>query len=119
MGKQKNVSAPESRREAAEALVDRLTPEGLDDLAGPLRDGGLGSISIWKGMRLCLSGKLEAIKVEGRWMTSVAAVRRYLAARALETVARTSQRKSPVGAGKAASAHYLDSIGLGREGSEE
>ena len=62
----------------AEELVDRLTAEGIRSAIGACRDGGLPAISLWAVIRLCKSGKLEAIKVSNRWMSTVPAVRRYL-----------------------------------------
>lgn len=118
MSKPSIVDGSESPLEAAELLVDRLTRDGLVPLSRALRDGGLGSVSIWTGMRLCLSGAVDALKINGRWMSSAGAVRRFLEARAMEAGAKTKCRRSRRRLSNPASGRYLDSVGLGREGSK-
>lgn len=108
-----------ARRMAAKELADLLATEGLFRLGKALRGGGLTDTSLWTGMRMCISGELEAIKVRGRWMTSIAAVRRMLARQALQSRSATLERGSVRSASKAAAGRYLESLGLGRKTAEE
>lgn len=92
-------------------MVDRLMDEGLLKLPSAMAGGGLSAVSVSTGIRMCLSRDLEAIKVRGRWMTSVAAVRRYLIRRAKES--DRPPHRSRGREGSRCSVEYLRSIGLG------
>ncbi len=95
---------------AAEEVVDRLTAEGLLPSIVACRKGGLPDISLWATIRLCKSGKLEAIKVNSRWMSSVPAVRRYLI-----RCAEESSRSAP-DAARAATTPEVDRAYLKAQG---
>lgn len=62
----------------AEELVDRLTGEDLLPALAACRLAGLQELSQWTVIRLCRDQKLEALKVGGRWLSTVPAVQRYL-----------------------------------------
>lgn len=93
-----------------------LVDEGLVGATDAVRSLGL-HVSVWSILRWIRHGvrqrRLEAVKVGGRWFTSVAAVRRFLAGGRGSESGRGRQHgvvSSP------AAERYLDSIGLGRDG---
>jgi hypothetical protein len=93
--------------------MDSILEEGLVTATAAFRALGI-RVSIWSILRWIRRGvrkrRLEAVKVGGRWFTSVAAVKRFLA---------SSTPKSHAGVGVEVAApaveRYLRSIGLGRE----
>lgn len=64
--------------QCAEHVVDRLTREGLVGLREAARANGISEISNFALHRACRAGFLESVKVAGRRLTSVEAVRRWL-----------------------------------------
>ena len=99
----------------AEAPVaSRLAAEGLTAAAEAARRAGV-HVSVWtilrwihRGVR---AGRLEAVKVGGRWFTSVAAVRRFVELGVLPRRRTAPGQASSVGQ---AAERYLNGIGLGR-----
>lgn len=91
-----------------------LVSEGLLSATAAVRSLGI-HVSVWSILRWIRRGvrqrKLEAVRVGGRWFTSVAAVKRFLAAssqRPSSSPRPENHTTSP------ATDRYLDSIGLGR-----
>lgn len=97
--------------------LDLLVDEGLVSATAAVRSLGL-HVSVWTILRWIRHGvrqrRLEAVKVGGRWFTSAAAVRRFLARSG--TDGRTARRCDP--GPSPATERYLDSIGLGRAPAE-
>lgn len=93
---------------------EQLMEEGLVAATAAARQAGL-RVSVWtilrwirRGVR---AGRLEAVKIGGRWFTSVAAIRRFVGrCGQCAGVAAVAASGSSKGAER-----YLSSIGLGRE----
>lgn len=99
-----------------------LIEEGLLPVATALRRARIET-SIWTSIRWCRRGlrdgtRLESIKIGGRWMTSIPAVHRFLAAQARKSTVAEDPRQ-PASKAKDAASGYLESVGLGRKGGEE
>lgn len=95
--------------------LDGLVEEGLVSATEAVRSLGL-RVSVWSILRWIRHGvrkrRLEAVKVGGRWFTSVAAVRRFVVA----SDEGGRRQRAPGVAPSPATERYLDSIGLGRDG---
>lgn len=60
-------------------LTDRLLDEGTQPLVAAAKAAGMRPVPCLRTlMRAAMSGKLEALKLQGRWCTSSAAVRRWI-----------------------------------------
>lgn len=97
-----------------ETLAKRLIEEGLKPVRKALADAGI-RVSPWTAIRWARVGvrgkRLDAVKAGGVWMTTDAAVRRFLETsthvqRPIKPFSRAVSRKA-VG-------RYLEEIGLGR-----
>lgn len=99
-----------------DAQLDTLVEEGLLKATDAVRSLGL-RVSVWSILRWIRHGvrrrRLEAVKVGGRWFTSVAAVRRFLFR---EGAGRSPAKRVRQSAPSPATERYLDSMGLGRGG---
>lgn len=60
-------------------MLDILLPENLTDIRTAATEVGLRRLSYWAVLRAWRSGKLEALKIGGRVMTTGAAIRRWIA----------------------------------------
>ncbi|MEM7204103.1 MAG: DUF1580 domain-containing protein [Planctomycetota bacterium] len=92
---------------------ERLMREGLVAATAAAKRAGL-RVSVWtllrwmrRGVR---AGRLEAVKVGGRWYTSAAAMRRFIARGAPPPVRLGCAGKQT----DVAAERYLESVGLGR-----
>lgn len=112
------------REKPAETIVERLTREGLRSLPEAFEEVGIKKISLWTLLRYAGRGvkgpsntqiRLESLKIGGRRLTSVAAVRRFLE--------RLNPEQSDYGEdqvlhGSTATAdesdEFLEELGLGR-----
>lgn len=94
-------------------MVDRLTREGLQPVTSALAKVGI-HVSCWTAVRWARCGvrghRLESLKVGGRWHTSVAAVRRFLASRDNHT--QSPDQARPIS--RLATESFLRDLGLGR-----
>jgi hypothetical protein len=115
MGDQEQLTSALST-EGIESIPDRLMREGLQPLAAAFKRAGL-PLSIWTAMRHARVGvlvdgqrvRLQAIRLSGRWFTSVAAVRRHVAA--IQPREDSANRRILE---REAADRYLESVGLGR-----
>lgn len=64
----------------SESIVDRVLREGPLTFREATREAGAPMLSYWALLRAWRSGKLDAIKLGGRVLTSAAAVRRWITA---------------------------------------
>ena len=67
---------------AQSCAADRVLDEGAQPLLLAARAAGLkgdAELSLRTLLRNASTGKLEAIKIAGRWLTSAAAIRRWVA----------------------------------------
>jgi hypothetical protein len=102
------TALPDSRLELTERLLDEGTM-GLIEAAKMARANPMPCLRTL--LRGAISGDLEAIKQAGRWTTSVAAFRRWLAR-------KQQQRRRTVAAiapARADADAVLERFGLGRE----
>jgi hypothetical protein len=100
-------------------MVDRLLREAQ-------ADGGLRPVvelmgeltgsrpSVWAAIRLARSGRLDAVRDRGRWVSTVTAVRRYLSAET--TAARAGRVRRPSATVRTqraeAARRYLEALGV-------
>ena len=66
--------------EAATKVVDLILREGARDFRAAAREAGVPRLSYHALRRAWIAGRLEAVRVAGRVLTSAAAIRRWLAA---------------------------------------
>ena len=93
------------------SVAQRILDEGAQPLLDAARDAGLrGDVcpSLKTLLRAALSRKLEAAKVAGRWLTSAAAIRRW--------VEHSQRRRDGLGAhlDQVGAETLLEAHGLGR-----
>lgn len=99
-----------------EQLLERLRHEVLQPAREALRAEGINA-SPWQAIRWCRQGShghvLEALRVGHKWLSTRAAVRRWIDRQNIATddTPRTRRGQRPT-ATKRASRSYLDSIGL-------
>lgn len=92
-------------------LTDRLLDEGTQPLVAAAKAAGMRPVPCLRTLiRAAMSGKLEAIKLQSRWCTSAAAVRRWVA----RNQPRATAGPSPVVVADPGS--VLSRYGLAREG---
>ena len=70
----------EATTEAATKVVDLILREGARDFRAAAKEAGVPRLSYHAIRRAWIAGRLEAVRVAGRVLTSAAAIRRWLAA---------------------------------------
>ena len=98
---------PESPLPASAA--QRVLAEGAQPLLAAARAAGLHDEALPSTktlLRAAISRKLDAVKVAGRWLTSAAAIRRWVEA--------AQPRRDRFGIDAGAADRVLDAYGLGR-----
>jgi len=94
-----------------ETVAERILREGEGSLIDSCRAAGLRTVpSLRYLMRAAITGKLDAIKIAGRWRTSPDAIKRLIAR------SQASSRTPPPPPRRADSNAVLARYGLGREG---
>lgn len=91
------------------SVAQRVLDEGAQPLLAAARAAGLLDESLPSTktlLRAAISRKLDAVKVAGRWLTSAAAIRRWVEA--------AQHRRERFGIDAAAADRVLDAYGLGR-----
>ena len=67
-----------SLRAKSANTLDVLLSEGLTGIRAAAAEAGVPRLSYWAVLRAWRSGRLEALKIGGRVMTSAAAIRRWI-----------------------------------------
>lgn len=107
------MAKPDQPGPSPDSLAQRVLAEGALPLLAAARAAGLleeALPSIKTLLRAAISRKLDAVKVAGRWLTSAAAVRRWIEA--------SQPRRERFGLDAAAADRVLEAFGLGRQGRE-
>ena len=103
------TTLPDQRQQ----LTDRLLDEGTQPLVAAAKEAGMRPVPCLRTlMRAAMSGKLEALKLQGRWCTSAAAVRRWITRNQPRAVAAAAT------VGAVDPNPVLSRYGLAREGSK-
>lgn len=105
------TTTPPSRPEAPPAIstAQRVLAEGAQPLLAAARAAGLHDEALPSTktlLRAAISRKLDAVKVAGRWLTSAAAVRRWIEG--------SQPRRERFGMDRHAANEVLEAYGLGR-----
>lgn len=85
----------EATTEATTKVVDLILREGARDFRAAAKEAGVPRLSYHAIRRAWIAGRLEAVRVAGRVLTSAAAIRRWLAAS--QGAPQPSPRTSPRG----------------------
>src|SRR5262245_48192447 len=94
---------------ARESATQRVLSEGAMPLLAAARGAGLLDDALPSNktlLRAAISRKLDAVKVAGRWLTSAAAIRRWVEA--------AQHRRDRFGIDAAAAERVLEAFDLGR-----